>query len=858
MIDLFQIARSDQSVYYLGQIFGYVGNVLPADNPSLLVGILFKTLNTTALTIGAFMVVYVTVVGLLKTAQEGEFLGRQWNSLWVPIRTVLGIAALFPTATGYSAIQVIIMWVILQGVGAADTLWGKALEYITVAGSPYASISADTLPMADVQQNMKGLFQSLICQASAKATYPDLNTPDNGQGEKTFRYYCGNPANKLDPFCLRGDSDMLNPIEGPQANATASMYNMGPGGTSGCGSLTYCDVNAACKSSPATLASGGTKPESNAACLVCKAQQAALTTIVPTLGAIATKFVDIDYQYLQFKNFPVSEGSPAPVWIQDFCTANDIGSDRCCGVMPKPTSPMELFSQMSATAKGEGCAPKFPPDSSKSSDGDASSPDSQQKPPTQAERTAVELYLKYPIAKFLDDPDANFMEASMREYTTSIVNAVAKDIEGQMEKTTLTDWQKAANDNGWILAGGFFYKIASMNSSNQMAAKPVFSAAPMSTDSGMNNYRNNYQAAGGMLNMMLSSTSSVGFANTPGLTSDISSALGTTTSGLLSMWKGFLGGNSTNPLVAMASFGSSLMLVTQILFIVVTAAVVIATSLATINPMVLGTGITMNPFGEGVKALVGFLGPFFVMLIGALFSLGAILGIYVPLIPYMIFTIGAIGWLIATIEAMVAGPIIALGILSPGGQHDILGRAEPALMQLFNLFLRPSLMILGLMISMLLSVVVVKLVNAGFLAVSSQLLDAMSGPGLVEQIIFIAAYTSFIITALNKAFSLIYVVPERVLTWIGGPAVQYGEQEALHATKQAVESAAGATTGAAKESAASAQGAGTAMKQAGMAAKDRAEKAEAKALLKQQAEKGGSGSSDASKGGGPPGGPKIE
>src|SRR3990167_1726185 len=154
MINFFQIAPQDQSLYYLGTIFGLVGDLLPVQQAPLLLSIMFKFINTVALSIGAALVIYVTVVGLLKTAAEGEFLGRQWNSLWVPIRTVLGIAALFPTATGYSAIQVIIMWIVLQGIGAADTLWNTVLNYKAVVGNPTATVMIPAPTISDTMQNL--------------------------------------------------------------------------------------------------------------------------------------------------------------------------------------------------------------------------------------------------------------------------------------------------------------------------------------------------------------------------------------------------------------------------------------------------------------------------------------------------------------------------------------------------------------------------------------------------------------------------------------------------------------------------------------------------------------------------------
>ncbi len=46
----------------------------------------------------------------------------------------------------------------------------------------------------------------------------------------------------------------------------------------------------------------------------------------------------------------------------------------------------------------------------------------------------------------------------------------------------------------------------------------------------------------------------------------------------------------------------------------------------------------------------------------AFFSLGIFLGYYLPLYPYMLFTFGVIGWIIIVIEAMVAAPLVAMGI----------------------------------------------------------------------------------------------------------------------------------------------------------------------------------------------------
>src|SRR5436309_925136 len=128
-------ADTDRSIFYLGRLYGQVGPVklLNTDVTGNLFSLMFEQISTVCLTLGSLLVVYITVMGLLKTAQEGEFLGKQWNSMWVPLRTVMGITALFPVKTGvlggYCAMQVIVMWIIVQGVYAADNLWQQVVNF---------------------------------------------------------------------------------------------------------------------------------------------------------------------------------------------------------------------------------------------------------------------------------------------------------------------------------------------------------------------------------------------------------------------------------------------------------------------------------------------------------------------------------------------------------------------------------------------------------------------------------------------------------------------------------------------------------------------------------------------------------
>src|SRR5688500_1419300 len=95
MINLFtNITGSDQSIKYLGQIFGNMSGVIPSGDEITVIGAMFRVFISVVLAVGALIIIYVTVIGVMQTAHEGEFMGKKWNSIWVPLRTVLGIATL--------------------------------------------------------------------------------------------------------------------------------------------------------------------------------------------------------------------------------------------------------------------------------------------------------------------------------------------------------------------------------------------------------------------------------------------------------------------------------------------------------------------------------------------------------------------------------------------------------------------------------------------------------------------------------------------------------------------------------------------------------------------------------------------
>ncbi len=205
-----------------------------------------------------------------------------------------------------------------------------------------------------------------------------------------------------------------------------------------------------------------------------------------------------------------------------------------------------------------------------------------------------------------------------------------------------------------------------------------------------------------------------------------------------------------------------------------------------------------------LQAISDWIKPPLMILAAALLGIGVLLGYYVPLYPFMLFTFGVIGWIISVIEAMVAAPLIAFGLTHPEG-HDFLGEAKQGLILLLGVFLRPVLMVIGLIAGMILSYVSLRILvytYSGFLsdifyqavpynsgtgspgdvvagaAIATGNVAAGSGgiSGLVMSLftfpLMLAIFAALVYVVTNQCFSLIYRLPDYVLRWIGGPTEQ--------------------------------------------------------------------------------------
>lgn len=792
MANIFHIDAADKSIYYLSQIFGSVGSVLPGTQ-SVFMSSLFLAINTIALTVGAVIVVYTTVVGLMMTAHEGEFLGKKWSGLWVPIRMVAGVASLFPAASGYSMIQVVIMWIIVQGVGAADTLWSAAVLSSyggAVSLQSDLSVAGATTSTIGVNTQMKSLFSSLVCEATYKIK-PSL------------------PASAIYPeISLKNDNTTNNFL------LDSTSFQMGPSGV--CGVLTKCSTTDQC-----TDASSGV-------CALCTTQNNTLGGIVALFRLYAAAFAQADSDYLVFyytANKPPPFGTRATGWMKTYCdkqdpplTVQDLNA-TCC-VAPSASEVPPYCLPDTSTPTGTRSFPKPFQDAGRPSNGMSIGSGS--------ELEWVESWSFLPALVHKDPPltiatlskddfaNADFITQAAKAYMdslTTVASTLSKPAISDSDKFNPTD----AINQGWITAGAYFYQLVNLATKTMSASMMPLSVSMPKDEVMQAKYRSNYSAAMDFLqaisanrgvgggggssgtNSGVGSGASSQLPGSTGLDAPLNDVTGTLSQSFMSMLQGAAAANPgihDTPLLRIATFGQNLLIIAQLFYVLLILVSSIAAGLLAFATFVtLGIGNLTAPL-EIYKAVTNVLYPALYLLLGALMTMGALLGMYVPMIPYVVFTASVIGWLIAVVEAMVAAPIIALGILSPGGQSEVFGRAEPSVMIIFNLFLRPTLMVFGLLVASFVANVVIKFICMGFQYAMRDVMTQL--PGLVEEIIFIAIFASIIFTSMNQVFTLIHHIPERILTYIGGQAMQFGEGQAAQAMKGAVEGAAGGLAAAGK------------------------------------------------------------
>lgn len=133
------------------------------------VGQVFLYFNSGVLVFASILFMYLAVMSVLRTAEDGELMGQGWSSIWIPLRVTSGLALIFPTASGFSVVQIAVLWVASQGIGFANILFQNfATGIINGQGNIVAARIAD---QSATQNLMANILRAESCIAELNRTH---------------------------------------------------------------------------------------------------------------------------------------------------------------------------------------------------------------------------------------------------------------------------------------------------------------------------------------------------------------------------------------------------------------------------------------------------------------------------------------------------------------------------------------------------------------------------------------------------------------------------------------------------------------------------------------------------------------
>jgi defect-in-organelle-trafficking protein DotA len=700
--------HSDVSMAYLANMFGVVDGVLHGTGTQIL-GKMFAKFNTILFSFAGLLWAYTSFIGILNTASQGQFLGQRWSSMWVPFRIVSGAVFLLPKATtGYSMIQILVMYIVLQGIGAANRVWDTTLNYLERSGTivefaqPLRSIKAlnyskAAMEAADNSHLIQTAGKILKAEVAMLSVYNAMERQGRALGLSPLPHFSQTlyPEKEVNDYMIQ--------FPGP-------LY----GGDKIKGLCGYVKWNEQGESSALTGA----------------AVQLMLTQLLPIAQKIADDIVPLQ----AFRD----------------------------SVVPDALPPHE-----------ETTSVPFPPH--------------------------VQVTIQKPIQP-LNDPFLPYNGALIHA-ASDFFGLIKPELRAQQNQATqeMKNRLGTMKREGWILAGSYYYRLAEFNQkanhfNKGLSIPPNKISAYFSVGKdfkeklGDDGYRKAFDAYLNRIDRYIQAeenraTSSIYY--NPKLSPGVKAG-------------GVDFGNPEhrnayneelfNPFIKnMQRFQHHMEATMQSQIDPIIALAKIGNALVqAVKKVWNGLMESETPFDKWNDKLV--LLPLGLIWMTLNFTLGATLLYYIPLMPFLLFFFGSLTWFAFVIEAMVAAPLIALGMTHPEG-HDFFGKAEQAVMLLASIFLRPMLMIFGFILGMIFCAVAFNLFHYGY-GIAVEAVGIIEGEDWLKILTHTAmmiVYTTTAVTIVNRSFALIYEIPNRALRWMGGPTEGHNDAEGAMQVKSSVE-----------------------------------------------------------------------
>jgi conjugal transfer/type IV secretion protein DotA/TraY len=651
--------------------------------------------NMGILAVASLIISYVATVGTINTANDGEAMGKQWSSVWTPLRIVTGGAVLLPTASGYSFLQMFVLTLSLWGVGFANQLYRVGMTMgIIKTDNIVTSSTAVPASAFGLRSFAKQYLPISYCAHVSNAVYADeMGSPNvqaNGQADRistvdgrvdyTFFVKDRNPATNVgggEPFC--GTVKLSSYTSGGTAEAgTSASISMLHSGLSNvkiqAATALMADINAWVATMPVDINQTGWVIESKKFNDIVKLREDALATQIT--AQVSTGTMDINSGISTFINTLTRDGwAMAGGWYQR------------SGAIRK-----ELGSAITESV------------------GNASEPS---------------------LSALPDDARARLLQSSV----STVVEAIIKKSEEPGKGYDVTAAPAADISNSLPKNGNGDMNIGAI----QQDINTKF---------------------GSIVNSTMKTTVDIA----TGSSADIDA---------VSRMK--LVGDYLVISMATAEVAKSALQTT--------VAAVRATVAGVGGVQVLGTKVD----GSGsMTALWDWLlaAPIKQMdkLISYLEPLAFYFSVFLPSLPYAIFMITVVGWVLGVLQTVIAAPLWAVMHMRPS--QTFVGSDAQGYLLLLAMFVRPALAIIGLFASMLLADPIVDYIAQAFFSMRGAVVTSTGlFPGaLVEFVTFawwMFAFGLTLLPVLYMIYGLPQVLPDHVLKWINAGVHDLGATHAM-------------------------------------------------------------------------------
>lgn len=703
---------TDASVDMLRRIFGGVVDALVtgADPDTVaassnILATMFSFFNSGILIIGSLIVSYVAVMGTLNTANDGEAMGRNWSSLWTPVRIVAGGAVLLPTTSGFSFIQLVVMMFALWGVGFANGTYKTGMEMGIV--SPDGVVQGVNQPGTyyGMRDFARQYLAASYCARSANSIYADGGVSPQVQANPTQDKIKTTDGRTEYTFYIK------------DRNATTNLA----GGEPFCGTVNVARYTAQAMSDPTAAAL-----EQLRAAVQDKKVTAAADMMQELEAWVNTWPSDINQ----------------PGW-------ENVDSDKFNTIVKKYEDKVATDLSSSVTGNQAGV------DSGLTSFANSLTSDGWSAAGGWFQRVGM-----------VRGQIANVMSESVGSVTAPSLSALPADARSTLLSNSVTTVTEAINKKS--------EEKASYASSNTAKPEDLASLIPKGAQSDIN--------PGSIKANMDAKMSSFVNRTMQDVVEIVTGANGSGTTPLCGT-AGQMGGSlnrmkCVGDYLAVARAGIAVADVA--IKTAATALRVVAGTLSSVKGI--GTGLDLDkvvtPVWDWVievpvKQLA--------MMASYIEPLAFYFGVFLPSLPYTIFMIVVVGWILAVLQSIIAAPLWAVMHMTP--DRTFVGSQTQGYLLLLSLFARPALAVVGLFAAVLVSDPIIDYIAKGFFAMRGAVVSSTGTVGAIAEFLTFAwwfmVFGLTLLPVLYMTFGLPQILPDHVLRWIGAGVSDLGETGAV-------------------------------------------------------------------------------